>query len=144
MNLGKNTKVTLVNNGETAGTGTITSDEIDMTGYEGCLFIVHMGTIVSGAATTCFVRQAIATGMSGGAELSGTIITILDSEDDTVFLMDVYRPAEQFLDVQVTRATQDATIQGITAIQYGPRKAPPTHDASTVSQTTTVAGPDEA
>ncbi len=141
--LGRNSKVTLINNGETAAQSTITSTEVNMTGFEGCLFIIHMGTITSGAATTTYVRQDTVTGMGTGAQIAGTVHTIADDEDDTVWLIDVYRPREQFLDVQVTRTTQNSVIQSITAIQYGARKPPVTHDASTVTAANYVAGPAE-
>ncbi len=142
--LGRNCKVTLINTGEVAGYGdTITSDEIDMAGYEGCLFLVHMGTISGSAATTCYVNQAATTGGSE-ARLEGTRITIAEGDDDEIQLMDVYRPEEQFLEVEVTRATANSVIQSIVAIQYGSRKPPVTHDSSTVANATYVAGPDEA
>ena len=143
MNLGRNVKVTLVNNGETAGTGTITSDEVDMTGFEGVVFLVHMGAIDPSAVTTTYVRQDTVTGMGSGATLTGSTHTIADSDDDSVFLTDIYRPREQFLDVQVTRVTQDSVIQSIIAIQYGARKPPVTHDASTVTAAIYLAGPGE-
>ena len=141
MNLGRNVKVTRIKIFEGTGQGTVTSDELDMTGFEGCVFLVAMGEIVSGAATTCYVRQDTVTGMGGGVQLTGTVITITDSDDDKILLMDVYRPKEQFLDVIVTRTVQNSEVDSITAIQYNGRKTPVTHDSSTVASETYVAGP---
>ena len=143
VSLGRNSKVTLINNGETAAQSTITSDEIDMAGFEGVLILVHMGTITSGAATTTFIRQDTATGLGSGATLTGSTHTIADTASDTVFLTDLYRPTEQFIDVRVTRATQNSVIQSIVAIQYNGRKPPVTHDASTVTADIYLAGPTE-
>ena len=143
VSLGRNAKVTLINTGESAAQSTITSDEIDMAGFEGVMFLVHMGTIDGSAATTTFVRQAEATGMGSAATLTGSTHTIADDEDDTIFLTDVYRPLEQFLDVRVTRATSNSVIQSIVAIQYNGRKPPVTHDASTVTAAIYLAGPGE-
>ena len=144
VSLGRNAKVTLINNGEVAGQGTITSDELDMTGFEGVLILVHMGTITGSAATTTYIRQDTATGLGSGATLAGSTHTIADTASDTIFLTDLYRPLEQFVDVQVTRATQNSVIQSIVAIQYNGRKPPVTHDASTVTAAIYLAGPSEA
>jgi len=144
VSLGRNAKVTLINNGEVAGQSTITSDELDMAGYEGVLILVHMGTIDGSAVTTTYIRQDTATGMGSAATLTGSTHTIADSGDDSIYLTDLYRPLERFIDVQVTRTTQDSVIQSIVAIQYNNRKPPVTHDASTVSGAIYLAGPSEA
>ena len=141
MNLGRNVKVTRIKTFQSNATSTVTSDSVDMTGFEGCVFLVAMGEIITSAATTCYVRQDTATGMGGGVQLTGTVITIADSDDDKILLMDVYRPKEQFLDVKVTRTVQNSEVDSIIAIQYNGRKTPVTYDSSTVASATYVAGP---
>ena len=143
VSLGRNAKVTLINTGESAAQSTITSDEIDMAGFEGVMFLVHMGTIDGSAVTSTFVRQATATGMGSAATLTGSTHTIADTGDDSIYLTDVYRPLEQFLDVRVSRGTSNSVIQSIVAIQYNGRKPPVTHDASTVANDIYLAGPGE-
>lgn len=144
MNLGRNVKVKRLKSFQSAAQTTVTSVEVDTSNYEGALFIVEMGAIDGSAATTTYVRSAAATGMGSAAELEGTIITIADTDDDKILLMDVYRPLEPFLDVIVTRSTSNSEVEGISVLLYGPRKAPPTHDSGTVANATYVAGPDDA
>ncbi len=141
--LGRNCKVTNVKTFQSAAQSTVTSTRVDMAGYEGVMFIVSMGVIDGSATTTCYVRQDTATGMGGGAQIAGTVITIADDDDDYAFVMDVYRPEERYLDVQVTRTTSNSEVESIVAIQYGARKVPVTHDSSTVADATYVAGPAE-
>lgn len=100
-----------------AGTSAITSDAVNMTGYDGCLFIVPFGAIVSGAATSLKVQQCDTTGGSY-ADLTGTSQTVADTDDDKTFLVDIQQPQEQFLKLVVSRATQNATVGGIYAIPY--------------------------
>lgn len=134
MNLSKMTKITRHNNAVAAGTTDITpSSGIDMQNFEGCLFIVPFGPITAGAATSIKVQQSSDDGSSDTyADLAGTSVTVEDDDDNQVFWVDVYRPRERYLKLIVDRGTQNAVVDGIIAIQYGPKNLPTTHDATTV------------
>lgn len=116
-----------------AGTSTITSTAVDTAGYDGCCFIVPLGTIVSGSVTSIKLTQCDTTGGSY-ADLTGSNIAVLDTEDDGLRYIDIVRPQEQFLKVVVTRTTQNATIGGIVAILYGARKRPATHGSGVTGE----------
>lgn len=109
-----------------AGTSAITSSAVDTAGFDGCLFIVPLGTIVAGAVTSLKVQQCDTSGGSY-ADLTGSNQTIADTDDDKLLYVDVFRPREQFLKLVVSRATQNATIGGIIAILYNARNRPVTH-----------------
>ncbi len=100
-----------------AGTSDITSTAVDMAGYDGCLFIVPFGAIVSGAVTSIKLTQCDTTG-GAYADLAGTGQTVADTDDDKTFLIDIQAPQEQFLKLVVDRGTQNATVGGIYAIPY--------------------------
>lgn len=108
-----------------AAATTITSSAVDTAGYDGVLFIVPLGTIVSGAATSIKVQQCDTTGGSY-ADLTGTSQTIADTDDDKLVYVDVFQPKEQFLKLVVSRATQNATIGGIIALRYNAGMRPAT------------------
>lgn len=95
----------------------ITSSAVDTTGYDGCLFIVPLGTIVSGAATSIKVQESATSGGSY-ADLTGSNQTIADTDDDKLVYVDIKRPLLPFLKLVVSRATQNATIGGIVAVLY--------------------------
>jgi hypothetical protein len=104
----------------------VTSDAVDTAGFEGCLFIVPMGTIAASAVTSIKAQQCDTTGGSY-ADLLGTSVTIADNDDDKTFYVDVTRPREQFLKCVIDRATANATAGGIIAILYGAGNKPVTH-----------------
>lgn len=106
-----------------AGTSAITSSAVDTAGYDGVLFIVPVGAIVSGAVTSLKVQQCDTSGGSY-ADLTGTNQTIADTDDDKLFYVDVFQPKEQFLKLVVSRATQNATIGGIIALRYNAGSRP--------------------
>ncbi len=112
----------------------ITSSAVNMAGFDGVCFVVPLGTIVSGAVTSMKLQQSSDDGGSDDySDVTGTSITIADTDDDKVKYLDVYRPGKQYLKLVVSRATQNATIGGILAIQYKAGTLP-------VTQGTNVAG----
>lgn len=107
-----------------AGTTAINGSAVDMAGYEGVLFIITFGAIVSGAATSIKAQQDVVSGMGSAADLAGSNQTIADTDDDKTFYIDIKSPRERFVRAVVSRATQNATVGSITAIQYGARTQP--------------------
>lgn len=107
----------------------ITSDAIDTSGFEGCCFIVSVGTVASGAVTTIKVQQCDTSGGSY-ADLTGTSVTIADDGDDKTYYVEVVRPREQYLKLVVDRATANATIGSITAVLFGASNKPVSHGAT--------------
>lgn len=103
-----------------AGATDITSTAVDMAGYDGCLFIVPFGAIVSGATTSIKLQQSSDDAADDDyTDLAGTGQTVADTDDNTTFLIDVRRPEKRYLKLIVSRAAQNATVGGVVAIPYG-------------------------
>lgn len=133
MNRANSEKTIRVMNAVAAGTTAQTSSVIDMQGYEGVKIYTSFGTITAGAATSVKVQQSSDDGaVDTYADLTGTAITVLDTDDNKVVLHDIHKPRERYLKAVVSRATQNAVIDGIVAVLYGARKQPTTDDATTV------------
>ncbi len=108
-----------------------------MAGYDGALFLVPLGTIVSGAVTSIKVQQSSDDGaVDTYDDLTGSSQTIADTDDDKLVYVDVLRPGKQYLKLVVSRATQNATIGGIQVIQYQKRSKP----QAGITQGTNVSG----
>lgn len=117
-----------------AGQTAITSSAVDMAGFDGVCFVVPLGTIVTAAVTSMKLQQSSDDAATDDyTDVTGTSITIADSDDNKLKYLDVYRPGKRYLKLVVSRATQDATIGGILAIQYKAGSLP-------VTQGTNVAG----
>ena len=120
-----------------AGTTTITSSSVNMAGFNSVLFVVPLGTIVSGAVTSIKLQQSSDDGSSDSFDdLTGTSQTIADTDDDKVVYVDLKQPQKQYVRMVVSRATQNATLGGILALQYQKRSIAPTG----FTQGTNVAG----
>ncbi len=145
MNLANETKIIRHSNAVAAGTTAITpSSGIDMKGFDSCLFLASFGAIVSGAATSVKVQQSSDDGVADGySDLEGTSVTVADDDDNQVVAVEVVKPQKRYLKMIVSRATQNATLDGIVAILSGAKHVPTTHDSATVVGSETHVSPNE-
>lgn len=130
MNLTKNCKVTLVKGPQGSAGTAVTSDEVDMEGFEGVVFVGSIATV--NAANFAKAQQDTATGMGSAADLEGT--KVVPGDDGDSFMIDIYRPRERFLRVVIDRGGTNTATGDIYAIQYGARKAPVSHGATIDSE----------
>lgn len=132
--LSHDAKITVLSNAVAAGTSTITpSAGIDMAGYTGCLIIVVFGAITAGAATSIKCQGSSDDAAADSyADLTGTSVTVADDKDNKAFYLDIIEPVERYIKPIVLRATQNAAVETIIAIQYGASRRPTTH-STTVS-----------
>jgi cytochrome c oxidase assembly protein Cox11 len=144
MNSANGEKVIRVMNGVVAGTSAQTSSAIDTAGFEGVKIYSAFGTITSGAVTTVKVQQSSDDGSADAyADLLGTSVTVADDDNNQVVVHDIYRPRERYLKVVIGRGTQNAVIDGVVAVLYGPKESPTTDDTTTVVARETHVSPAE-
>lgn len=133
-----------VMNGVAAGTSVQTSSVIDMAGYDGVKINTAFGAITTGAVTSVKLQQSSDDGAADAySDLEGSSVTVADDDDNQVVIHDLYRPQKRYVKVVVTRGTQNAVIDGITAMRYGARKHPTTDDSATIVSRKLLASPDE-
>jgi len=142
----KNHGITRVSNAVAAGTSDINSSSVDTDNCQTVGFIVSFGAIVASAATSVKLQQSSDDGGSDAfADLSGASITVADTDDNTLVLIEITEPQERYVRCVVDRGTQNATVDSITAITKGSRKLPIDNTTdSTVSNQLTVVSPAEA
>jgi len=130
------TKVTRVLSAVGAGTTTQTSTAIDMAGFDGVRFIVCLGAVTSTGIPAVKGTQADTSAGSpvAFADILGSLGTAYtaSTDDNKVWVLDIYRPARRFVKCVVTRGTANAVIDSIVAEQYGGHVQPKADDATTV------------
>ncbi len=131
MNLSKNSKVVLVLAGQATGTSTLTTNPIDMQGFEGVMFVGSLAT--TNAGNFAKARQGQQSNMSDGAELANTKVVPVNNGDS--FLIDIYKPQERYVDLQIVRGGVTTVTGDVYAILYGPRKIPTTHGPTIAAET---------
>jgi len=105
-------KITKLQDHTTAATSTVTSDELDMVGYDGVVFITSFGTAAANNLVTLHHSDTTGTEAATVAlKASGT------SDEDVV--LDVLYP-KRFCTLVASRGTS-STLESIWAIQYKAR-----------------------
>lgn len=125
----KITQATTVDAGVAAATA-IKGSAIDMSDYETCLFVVSFGTITSGAVTSIKVQQSDDTTDGNFADLTGTSVTVADTEDNTTFYVEVTKPQKRYIRLYISRGTQNAVVGAALALQANGRVKPAVQDTT--------------
>jgi hypothetical protein len=117
-----------------AGTTDITGTVIDTASFGGVAFIVQLGAIVAGAVTSIKVQEC---DTSGGiyTDVTGLSLTIADTDDEDIRVLDYRRPKKRYVLLFVDRGTQNATVSAVAAL-YNARE----QVTAQVASTTVVAG----
>jgi hypothetical protein len=123
------------------------SDIIDMSGFDGVVFVTPITDSVATGVATLNVEQNSANSGSGMAALSGATATVTSASNDDVngqlLIVDVYRPEERYLRANLTSATANIAYGNTIAMKYKSSKAPVAQGA-TVAASTLVVSPNEA
>lgn len=119
MNLSNGVKITKVAAASSAGTSTINGTTVDMTGFEGVLFVTTIGTANAGNIFKAQIGEK-ADG-SDAADLKGSAVVAEGS--GSVVWLDIYRadPSQKYIRPVVVRGAS-TTVGEIYAIQYESRK----------------------
>jgi hypothetical protein len=127
--LSKEIKVTLVKATQTSAGTAVNSDGVDMTGWEGVIFLGAMHTANAGNSA----NAAQGADNSNFDDLEGTKIVPGDNGDS--FMIDVYRPKDRYVRCEVVRAGANTVLGEIYAIQYRPLSQPTTQGATIDAET---------
>lgn len=124
------------------------SDIIDMTGFEGVVFITPILDSVATGVATMTVEQNTANSTSGMAALAGGVATATSGANDDlngkVLVIDVYRPRKRYLRVNRISATANIAYGDVIAIQYAARNHPVAQAAAEVAASSIVVSPEES
>ena len=132
MNLSKNVKVIPVMAYEAAGTGTTDGTILDMSDFEGVMFV---GGAIGTANSGNYYKVVQDTDSAHGSDpqdLEGTKLIPGDNGDS--ICLDIYRPRERYVRIVRVRGAS-STGDAVIAIQYGPKKKPTSHAATVDSET---------
>ena len=130
-------KITRVLASVVAGTTVQNSTGLDMSGYQGVLFVAAFGALTANHVTSIEGQHADAMAANGllttPGNLTGTNVGPLDANaSNKCLVLDINKPTKQYVGLSVKRGTANAVIDGVIAIQYRADYKPTTQDATTV------------
>jgi len=119
------------------------STRIDMSGYDGVMFVLPIEDSVSTGIATLTVEANTIDSDTGMVAITGASATktcaVTDDINGTLLVVDVKGPAKRYVQGVITSATANIAFGTLTAYLYGAKKLPIAQGA-TVSASTTVAG----
>lgn len=137
MNLSKDVKITVVAAAATAAQTAVTSDVLDMSGYDGVMFIALTGDVTATSVLTLTAKANSANSTSSPTPVTQKATDAFTAgaadADSKALVVDVYRPTLRYVFVELTRTTANAVVGGIIAIQYSAANKPTTQAASVIA-----------
>lgn len=123
------------------------SERIDMSGWDGVLFVTPIEDCADTGVATMTIEQNTADSDTGMAALSGAVATATSAANDdlngTLLIVDVFRPRERYVQSVLTSAVANIAFGTTIAILYRGRKQAITQDA-TVQAIAQVVSPVES
>lgn len=137
-------KFTVVVTVQGDGQATVSSDILDMAGFDSILFIAQFADVDTTSVLTLTAQQDIANAGGGMATLTGsaTFEAGATDADDDVLILDIHRPRDRYVRCQVVIATANAVLASVIAVQYNAHTLPVTQ-SSTVLDSAMLSTPAE-
>ncbi len=137
MNLSKDVKITVVAAAAAAATTAITSDVLDMSGYDGVMFVALTGDVTATSVLTLTAKANSANSTSSPTPVTQKATDAFTAgasdADSKALVVDVFKPTLRYVFAELTRATANAVVGGIIAIQYQASNKPTSHAASVIA-----------
>jgi hypothetical protein len=123
------------------------STRLDMSGYEGVVFILPITDSVATGVVTITAEQNIIDSDSGMAALTGASATDTDVGGDAlnnqILVLEIVKPEERYIQCVLTSSVANIATGNMIAIRYTSKKDPIV-EGSTVLDSTLVISPAEA
>ncbi len=121
-----------------AGTTDQDSAVVDLSGWDGVLFVGMLGDVTSTSVlqlvtygnTASSTSSPTPVAITGGATVAYTAST--SDADSTAMIVDVIRPSKRYAFARIKRGTANAVVNGILAIRYRGKTAPPITQGATI------------
>lgn len=137
MNLSKDVKITVVAGAAAAAQTAVTSDVLDMSGYDGVMFIALTGDVTATSVLTLTAKANSANSTSSPTPVTQKATDAFTAgasdADSKALVVDVYKPTLRYVFAELTRTTANAVVGGIIAIQYQAANKPTSHAASVIA-----------
>lgn len=134
MNLSKHIKISFVQTYLLSADTDHYSNSVDMSGFDGVLFIGTMGT--QAASAIAKIRGNQSDDNSSFDFIDAEIATLMDDVDNDKFLaLDIYRPEKRYVRTRLERSGSGGNTEwlGTLALQYNSFIKPTKHDVLTLA-----------
>lgn len=129
-------EISRVANAAAAATTEVLTSVLDMSGWDGVVFVALLGDVTATSVLTLTAKENTAdstsaptpTNITGAATAAFTAGA--SDADNKALVVDVLRPSKRYVFASLTRTTANAVVDGIIAIRYRGREVPAAMAAS--------------
>lgn len=137
QNLLKECKISRVANSAVAAQTEVLSSVVDMTGFDGVIFIALLGDVTATSVLTLTAKGNTASSTSSPTPVTqkatDAYTAAASDADNKLLIVDVPKPQLRYIFASLTRTTANAVVDGIIAIQYQTRSKPQSLDATVLA-----------
>ncbi|MXS81569.1 hypothetical protein [Nitrosomonas oligotropha] len=137
QNLLKECKVSRVANSAAAAQTEVLSSVLDMSGYDGVIFIALLGDVTVNSVLTLTAKGNTANSTSSPTPVTqkatDAYTAAASDADNKLLIVDVPKPQLRYIFASLTRTAANAVVDGIIAIQYQTRSKPVSLDATVLA-----------
>ena len=133
MNFISNVKISRIEDGAVAGVTTLTSDVVDMSGFDGLVFLAALGDVLDTGVNVLQAQQSDVGDGSGMVNIAASVVSFTagaSDADNKLMLLEIARPTKRFLRVTLARSVANTVLDGIFSFQSSPAEAPVTQHSS--------------
>ena len=137
MNFLKDAKIIRVENSAVAATSALTTDIVDTIGFDSIAFVVALGDVTSASVLTLTAKTNTADHLTTPTPVTlattATFTAGASDADNKMLVLDLHQPRARYVWAVLTRADQNAVVDGVFAILYNAHQKPVTAHASVVA-----------
>ena len=132
--LSENVKLTLVQAALADGQTDPDSSSVDMSGFDGVMFVGVVGTI-TGSGTATLTAEQSSDDSTFNALSGASAVATAAADSDKLLVIDIDKPVDRYVRTALTRATANSIWGGTLAIQYKAGSKPTTTAAAQLADT---------
>lgn len=107
---------------------------VDTAGFNGCCFVVSLGSITEGGGSTITVKGSEDDGSADDfTALDGVEVVVSDDDDDSIVYVDVDGKHPRYLALFASASDAALALESVVAILYGSGAGPVTQPSAKVS-----------
>ncbi|MGP9819195.1 hypothetical protein ACTZWW_04190 [Salinarimonas sp. NSM] len=132
MNLIHDAKFVVVEASAIAGTTTLTTDVVDLAGFDSVAFVAHLGDVTDTSVLTLtgYTNDTNNTTTPTETAAAVTFTAGASDADNKLMVVDMVKPRQRYAYATLERGTANAVVNGIVAILYNAHNKPVTQPAS--------------
>lgn len=124
-----------------SGTADRVGAALDMSGYQEVDIIVHFAAIANGGTNSIKAQADDNAAFGSPLDIAGTAQTVVDNDDDQMFIIHIARPPERYVRLYVDKDTSNACAETAIYVQHNPDSKPVTNDAANLVTTESFVNP---